>query len=636
MAKEAKNNKKNIKKDNSKVSKEVKAEETKEVKNTKSATKTTKKVSSSKDTKKVAKEKSSKDKKSFAKDFKAELKKVTWPTPKQLVNNTTAVVVIVLITAIIVFALDLIFENLNKYDDQGSEIAYVVDEEEVNEGDFEFYTKEVTGTIITNTYTVPDRKTSITVTKNWNDNNNIAQKRPQSIQIQVKNGQEIVDTQPISGNSNVWTAQIDGLRKYDDRANEIRYTIDETSIDFYEKQVNGYTIINTFNVPEDKINMQITKIWEDSSNENGVRPESITLIIKEGVNEIKREEVAVEQDEQVYLVEGLDKYDEYGNEKEYTVDEENVEEYDKKVEGNIITNSIKKYKITTEVIGTGGTISGQNDTVYEEVSYGGENKKEVVITPEEGYKISSIKINGEEIEFIQSGEEYVLEKFVDVREDKHIEVEFEKEATSVVVKHVDEEGNNLVEPETIEGKVGDEYQTQAKDFEEYEIKEIIGNETGQMTAEQITVTYVYKKVEGSIEITKVDKKDNSKLIEGATFRVEKLKDNGEVDEEFSYQELTTDKEGKVKFEGLEVGKYRVTETRAPQGYELSKESIEIEITKENRDIRLTAENELKLVLPETGGINNTIIFVIIGFSAMIISLIIAKSEKIKKYYIRHK
>ena len=208
--------------------------------------------------------------------------------------------------------------------------------------------------------------------------------------------------------------------------------------------------------------------------------------------------------------------------------------------------------------------------------------------------------------------------------------------TSVMVKHVDEKGNNLIEPETIEGKVGDEYQTQAKDFEEYEIKEIIGNETGQMTAEQITVTYVYKKVEGSIEITKVDKKDNSKLIEGATFRVEKLKDNGEVDEEFSYQELTTDKEGKVKFEGLEVGKYRVAETRAPQGYELSKDSIEVEITKENRYITLTAENELKLVLPETGGINNTIIFVIIGFSAMIISLIIAKSEKIKKYYIRHK
>ena len=65
--------------------------------------------------------------------------------------------------------------------------------------------------------------------------------------------------------------------------------------------------------------------------------------------------------------------------------------------------------------------------------------------------------------------------------------------TSVMVKHVDEKGNNLIEPETIDGKVGDEYQTQAKDFEEYEVKEIIGNEIGQMTPEQITVTYVYKR-----------------------------------------------------------------------------------------------------------------------------------------------
>ncbi len=68
---------------------------------------------------KPAKEKSPKDKSSFGKDFKAELKRVTWPTPKQLVNNTTAVVVIVLITAAVVFILDVIFENLNKYGVEG-------------------------------------------------------------------------------------------------------------------------------------------------------------------------------------------------------------------------------------------------------------------------------------------------------------------------------------------------------------------------------------------------------------------------------------------------------------------------------------------------------------------------------------
>ena len=57
----------------------------------------------------------SKAKKHFFKDFKAELKKVIWPTPKQLVNNTVAVVAIVIITAIIVFALDAVFDLGNKY-----------------------------------------------------------------------------------------------------------------------------------------------------------------------------------------------------------------------------------------------------------------------------------------------------------------------------------------------------------------------------------------------------------------------------------------------------------------------------------------------------------------------------------------
>ena len=59
--------------------------------------------------------KNNKDKTSFTKSFKAELKKVIWPTPKQLFNNTVAVLTIVLITAAIVFVLDLAFESLNKY-----------------------------------------------------------------------------------------------------------------------------------------------------------------------------------------------------------------------------------------------------------------------------------------------------------------------------------------------------------------------------------------------------------------------------------------------------------------------------------------------------------------------------------------
>ena len=59
--------------------------------------------------------KNNKDKTSFVKSFKAELKKVVWPTPKQLFNNTVAVLAIALITTLIVFVLDITFESINKY-----------------------------------------------------------------------------------------------------------------------------------------------------------------------------------------------------------------------------------------------------------------------------------------------------------------------------------------------------------------------------------------------------------------------------------------------------------------------------------------------------------------------------------------
>lgn len=51
-----------------------------------------------------------KNRKHYFKDLKAELKKVVWLTPKQLVKNTSAVITIVIITALIVLGLDLIFK----------------------------------------------------------------------------------------------------------------------------------------------------------------------------------------------------------------------------------------------------------------------------------------------------------------------------------------------------------------------------------------------------------------------------------------------------------------------------------------------------------------------------------------------
>ena len=517
------------------------------------------------------------------------------------------------------------FTDLAKYDSLGNEIKYTIDEQEANADDLKFYEKTIDNNTytVTNTFRVPEETTSIEVTKIWEDNSNYAGKRPPNIEIQVKNGSNVVKTVEVTGETDTWKATIDGLPKYDEKGDTIRYTIDESKVELYEKEINGYTITNRFSVPDEKISLSITKIWEDNNNETGARPEKITLIVKDGDVEVKRQEVEVtEENEKEYVIEDLNKYDELGNEIEYIVDEEKVEGYDKRIEGNVITNTIKKYKITTEVNGNGGTISGENEEVYEEVLYGGDAKKDIEIIPEEGYKISKITINGEEIEFEEKEGETLKINLTDVKEDKHIVVEFESIATSVLVKHVDEEGNNLANEETITGKVGDTYKTQAKEFEEYELKEVIGNETGEMTKEQIVVTYVYSKVIGSVEVTKVDREDNSKVIEGATFKIEKLDAEGNVDNSFEAKELTTGEDGKVKFEGLEVGRYRVTEIKAPEGYDLLENSLEVDITKDNRDVKLTAENELKLVLPETGDINYTSVIIFIGIIIMLASFTI--------------
>ena len=60
-------------------------------------------------------EKNEKKQGRFWKDFRAELKKVIWPTRSQVVNNTIIVLVIVAIVTALCFVLDFAFEALNTY-----------------------------------------------------------------------------------------------------------------------------------------------------------------------------------------------------------------------------------------------------------------------------------------------------------------------------------------------------------------------------------------------------------------------------------------------------------------------------------------------------------------------------------------
>ena len=71
--------------------------------------------------KKVNVKKEDKKQKHFWKEYKAELKKVNWQSPKELINSTAAVLVIVFIVAAIVILLDLGLDFLNSLEAKGIE-----------------------------------------------------------------------------------------------------------------------------------------------------------------------------------------------------------------------------------------------------------------------------------------------------------------------------------------------------------------------------------------------------------------------------------------------------------------------------------------------------------------------------------
>ena len=75
----------------------------------------------------------------------------------------------------------------------------------------------------------------------------------------------------------------------------------------------------------------------------------------------------------------------------------------------------------------------------------------------------------------------------------------------VLVKYVDEDGNEIATSNTLTGKVGDPYTTSAKTISGYTLKTTPANANGTYATSTITVTYVYKKNVNKVTYYKVVK-----------------------------------------------------------------------------------------------------------------------------------
>ena len=159
-----------------------------------------------------------------------------------------------------------------------------------------------------------------------------------------------------------------------------------------------------------------------------------------------------------------------------------------------VENKIKNFKITTQVKKKynvfGGDIDGQTDVTVdgveytkngiryvEKVEYGKDSTQTIKITPDAKYAINSITINGKEYTNFTTADDgtVTLPIFEDVREDKHIIVQFSNTVSNIEVNHFlwTKDGGitttKVAETETNTGDVGKNYETSPDTDIEYVI-----------------------------------------------------------------------------------------------------------------------------------------------------------------------
>lgn len=221
------------------------------------------------------------------------------------------------------------FTGLPVYKD-GQRITYTVTEEAVPG-----YSTNLNGYNITNSYT--PEKTEITASKTWNDSDNQDGKRPTKISIKLMKTVGGVKTEVASKEvtaANQWQTKFENLPVYEN-GQKIDYSIEEDDVAGYTKEIKDFTVTNSYTPEMIKISGQ--KVWDDADNQDGKRPASVKVKVKNGDTVVDELEVTAANDWK-FESKDLPKYA-AGKEIAYTVTEEAVAEYQTKIDKFTITNS---------------------------------------------------------------------------------------------------------------------------------------------------------------------------------------------------------------------------------------------------------------------------------------------------------
>ena len=485
----------------------------------------------------------------------------------------------------------------------GKAIEYTWTEETLLEG-YELTDNSKNGTVTTLTNTYAPETTSITVTKTWDDADNQDGKRPESIIVNLLANGEIVARQTVKAvEAGNWTYTFKDLPKYAN-GKEITYTVTEEAVEGYETSVDGFNITNTYTTETTEV--KGSKTWNDADNQDGKRPESITVrLLANGEEKDSQTVTADENGNWTYSFEKLPKY-EAGKEILYTVTEDAVADYTTEITGYDITNSYAPGKTSVTVTKSwadnddrGGhrpkeikvQLKADGENSGEEITLNAENKwtytwseldekksgKDIVYTVEEigktaGY-ISTVTGN--------ATEGFIITNTITSVKISKVDITDQKELAGAHIQILDKDGNVVDEWDS----TWESHEvTGLKTGEKYTLRETVAPDGYTITADTVfslkedgtldkdntstTIsadgTLLVEDSRTSVKVSKVDISDGKEL-EGAHIQI--IDQDGNVVDEWD-----STKEAHVT-EKLKTGKiYTLRETVAPDGYLLTSDT----------------------------------------------------------------
>ena len=172
------------------------------------------------------------------------------------------------------------YSGLDRYDDDGYEYTYSVSEAPITG-----YTTEQNGYDFINT--IVQEELELTVRKVWQDADDQDGIRPASLTVTLSDGQTVT----LSA-ENDWSASIADLPRYDETGAEITYTWSEPAVAGYESMTeiqDPVTTLTNAHVPE-TTSLTVIKVWDDADDRDGIRPDSVTAVLSNGMTVTLNEE----------------------------------------------------------------------------------------------------------------------------------------------------------------------------------------------------------------------------------------------------------------------------------------------------------------------------------------------------------